>query len=223
MDLKNATLDGKLVDIISEDEYIQKWRLYSENPSMQSTTAVEVTGPDGVDYVLPFRGKTDERPGIYADGCIYFLKYPEDQNSSYVKDNLDIIDFADVKNVKDFLEKNAQIREMETNVLTDIDSVFTPPITPQDTPEMKAFKEAIASKHMDINKYAPRFGDNFLNDKRILKTNSITMNKLVSMCKKLDIEAELTLRNSNPDVANPMSKEITVILTGVGGDDTNDN
>ena len=77
-----------------------------------------------------------------------------------------------------------------------------------------AFKQAIASKHMDINKYAPRFGDNYLNDKRILKTSSITMNKLVAMSERLDIEVELTLRNASDNVPNPMDKPITVILTG---------
>lgn len=220
MDLKTTTIDGRIVDIISEQEYVNKWQMYAENPSLCASSAVEVRGTDGVNYVLPIRGKSDDRPGIYPDGCIYFTRFPEQENASgYRADQLDIVDFSDIKTVEDFLSKNNQIREMETSVLTDIDSVFVPQIGQNDSPEMKAFKEAITSKKMDINKYAPRFGDNFLNDKRILKTSSITMNKLVSMCKKLDIEAELTLRNTSPDVANPMQKEITVILTGTGGDD----
>lgn len=219
MDLRTTTLDGKVMDIVSEEEYIKKWRMYAENLSIQFSTAVEIQDENGEDYILPFRNKTDERPGIYADGSIYFLKFPTEEESQYKKKNLEIIDFSDTANIKDFLDKNAQIREMETNVLTDIDSVFIPPMFPDDSPEMRAFKEAVASKHMDINKYAPRFGDNFLNDKRILKTNSITMNKLVSMCNNFDIEAELILRNANPDVPNPMKKEIRTILTGIGGDD----
>lgn len=220
MDLKTRTtaIDGKIVDIISEQEYGNKWRMFSENPSLCASTAVEVRGQDDVNYVLPIRGKSDDRPGVYPDGCIYFAKFPDQESASeYREDQLNIVDFNDIKTVEDFLNKNNQIREMETSVLTDIDSIFIPQIGQNDSPEMKAFKEAIASKRMDINKYAPRFGDNFLNDKRILKTSSITMNKLVSMCEKLDIEAELTLRNAAPDVANPMQKEITVVLTG-GGD-----
>ena len=120
--------------------------------------------------------------------------------------------------MKDFLSKNAQIRDMESTILSEIDSVFTPSIGENDSPEMKAFKEAIIMKHIDINKYAPRFGDNFLNDKRILKTGSITMNKLISMCQKLDIEVQLTLRDASDDVINPMSEEITTILTKQDGD-----
>lgn len=220
MDLKTTTIDGRIVDIVSEQDYASRWQMYAENPSLCASSAVEVRGTDGVNYVLPIRGKSDDRPGIYPDGCIYFTRFPDQENASgYRADQLDIVDFGDIKTVEDFLSKNSQIREMETSVLTDIDTVFVPQIGQNDSPEMKAFKEAITSKKMDINKYAPRFGDNFLNDKRILKTSSITMNKLVSMCKKLDIEAELTLRNTSPDVANPMQKEITVILTGTGGDD----
>ncbi len=222
MDLKTTNVDGKIVDIISEQEYCDKWRMFADNPSLCAGSAVEIQGNDGVSYVLPIRGKSDDRPGIYPDGCIYFTRFPEDHDTAqkYRYDCLDIIDFNDVRSVEEFLSKNGQIREMENSVLTDIDSVFTPQIGKNDTPEMRAFKEAIASKHIDISRYAPRFGDNFLNDKRILKTPSITMNKLVSMCKKLDIEAELTLRNASPDVANPMPNEVTVILTGTGGDDT---
>lgn len=218
MDLKTATIDGKIMDVVSEDKYRSEYETYT-NPSLISSTAVEVSDKNGVGYVLPFRGKTDDKPGIYPDGCIYFIKYPSEQEASqYRSDSVNMVDFSDVNNISQFLDKNKQIRDMETNVLTDADSIFTPPLNQDDSPEMRAFKQAIASKHMDINRYAPRFGDNYLNDKRILKTSSITMNKLIAMSKKLDIEVELTLRNSSNDVANPMDKSITVILTGNNDD-----
>jgi hypothetical protein len=218
MDLKTATIDGKIMDVVSEDKYRSEYETYT-NPSLISSTAVEVSDQNGVGYVLPFRGKTDDKPGIYPDGCIYFIKYPDEQEASqYRSDSVNMVDFSDVNNISQFLDKNRQIRDMETNVLTDADSIFTPPLNQDDSPEMRAFKQAIASKHMDINRYAPRFGDNYLNDKRILKTSSITMNKLIAMSKKLDIEVELTLRNSSSDVANPMDKPITVILTGNNDD-----
>ena len=214
MDLKTATVDGKIMDVVSEDKYRSEYETYT-NPSLISSTAVEVSDQNGVGYVLPFRGKTDDKPGIYPDGCIYFVKYPTAQEApQYRSDSVNMVDFSDVNNISQFLDKNRQIRDMETNVLTDADSIFTPPLNQDDSPEMRAFKQAIASKHMDINRYAPRFGDNYLNDKRILKTSSITMNKLIAMSKKLDIEVELTLRNAGSDVANPMDKPITVILTG---------
>ena len=191
MDLKTATIDGKIMDVVSEDKYRSEYETYT-NPSLISSTAVEVSDKNGVGYVLPFRGKTDDKPGIYPDGCIYFIKYPDEQEASqYRSDSVNMVDFSDVNNISQFLDKNKQIRDMETNVLTDADSIFTPPLNQDDSPEMRAFKQAIASKHMDINRYAPRFGDNYLNDKRILKTSSITMNKLIAMSKKLDIEVDI--------------------------------
>lgn len=221
MDLKTTTVDGKLVDVITEETFRNKWEAYTTNPTLSAATAVEVEDEaTSGRYILPFRGKNDDRPGIYPDGCIYFVKLPsQDIADDYDASKMNIVDFSDTKNIKDFLDKNSQIRNMETTVLTDVDSVFAPMVTPQDTPEMRAFKEAITAKHMDISKYAPRFGENFLNDKRILRTSSITMNKLVSMCKKLDIEAELILRDAGSNVANPMGKEINVILTGNGEGD----
>lgn len=216
MDLRTTTVDGKLVDVLSEQEYAEKAKIYSENPSMYQNTALEISNGDN-SYVLPFRNKTDDRPGIYneMDGSIYFVRFPnEEEDASYNSKDLQIVDYSNVNDVKEFLKKNDQIRDMENTILSDIDSVYTPSIGEQDSPEMKAFKMAIASKHCDLNKYAPRFGDNYLNDKRILKGPSITMNKLISMSKKMDIEVEMILRNSGDDVANPMDKEIRVILTG---------
>lgn len=220
--IKNAIVDGKLVDIITQEEYSNKWKLYSENPSIASSTALEINKPGTNEtYLLPIRGRNDDRPGIYDEGAIYKVRYPKDDDKdNYLEDKLNVVDFKDTENIKDFLNKSSQIRDMESIVLTDIDSVFKPPMLPNDSVEMRAFKMAVEAKHCDLNKYAPRFGDNYLNDKRILKTPSITMNKLISISKNLDIEVELTLRNSSPDVANPMDREIKVILTG---NDNTDN
>nr|DAQ69677.1 MAG TPA: hypothetical protein [Caudoviricetes sp.] len=219
MDLRTTTIDGKIVDIISEDKYRQKQSMYQSNPQMYNSTAVEFFDKD-ISYILPLRSVSDTRPGIYPSGSIYFVRVPNDNKSKleYASENLNIIDFNDTSTMKDFLSKNAQIRDMESTILSEIDSVFTPSIGENDSPEMKAFKEAIIMKHIDINKYAPRFGDNFLNDKRILKTGSITMNKLISMCQKLDIEVQLTLRDASDDVINPMSEEIITVLTKQDGD-----
>ena len=220
MNIKNATVDGKLVDVLTEEQYSDKWKMYSDNPGLYNDTALEVKQGDTT-YILPFRGKMDDRPGIYNMGAMYYTKFPkEDQKDTYDASKVPVVDYSDITTVQDFLNKNAQVRNMENVILTDIDSVFIPPVLPDDTPEMRAFKSAIASKHCDINKYSSRFGDNYLNDKRILKTNSITMNKMISIAKNMDIEAELILRNpTDREIPNPMDREIRVILTGGGDDD----
>lgn len=219
MDVRIATVDGKLVDVITTEEYSSKWRTFQDNPSMYQSSALDIqTG--GNRYILPFRGKTDDRPGIYNEGAMYRIKLPKtkEEENEYSYGSREVVDIGNSGDVKTFLNRNKQVRDMEAVILTDIDDVYTPPMLPNDSPEMRAFKEAVASKHCDINKYAPRFGDNFLNDKRILKTPSITMNKLVSMSEKMDIEVELILRNAGDDVPNPMDRSISVILTGKGGD-----
>ena len=83
---------------------------------------------------------------------------------------------------------------------------------------MKLMKEAINLKRCDIDKYALRAGPNHLNNKRILKGNDITIKKMVEICDYMDMEVELTIRDKNSEVANPMNKEITKILTSEGDD-----
>lgn len=214
MQYRSAPIDGKVMDIITEDEYSQKFKMYSENPSICSMTALETSKGDE-SYLLPFRGKTDDRPGVYPDGNLYFVKFPEseEEEKSYNKKNIDIVDFSNVDNINDFLAKNGQVREMENLSLSDSDEIFIPPISGRETEAMKAFKQAIAAKHMDIDRYSSRFGENYLNDKRILKGDDITLNKLVSICNKFDIEAKLILSDKHPDVANPMGNNIETILT----------
>lgn len=214
MQYRSAPIDGKVIDIITEEEYSQKFKMYSENPSVCSMTALETSKGDE-SYLLPFRGKTDDRPGVYPDGNLYFVKFPEseEEEKSYNKKNIDIVDFSNVDNINDFLAKNGQVREMENLSLSDSDEIFIPPISGRETEAMKAFKQAIAAKHMDIDRYSSRFGENYLNDKRILKGDDITLNKLVSICNKFDIEAKLILSDKHPDVANPMGNNIETILT----------
>jgi hypothetical protein len=214
MQSRNASIDGKVLDIITEEEYSKQYKMYLENPSICSMTALEVNNNDQ-SYLLPFRGKTDDRPGIYPDGCVYFVKFPQsdEEESVYNKNNIDIVDFTNMSNINDFLEKNNQIREMENLALSDSDEIFVPPISGNETEAMKAFKQAIIAKHMDVDRYSARFGENYLNDKRILKGDDITMNKLISICNKFDIEAKLTLSDKHSDVANPMGTSIEVVLT----------
>ena len=144
-------IDGKIVDVISEEEFVQNWRSYNEDPAIYNSLAVEYISPDNVSYVLPFRGKTDNLPGIYPDGSLYFINTTNAEQ--YQTDNLEIVDFRNTNSIKEFLQNNNQIKDMETIVLSDAKDIFIPTIGPRDTPEMRGIKEAIISKHIDINKY----------------------------------------------------------------------
>ena len=214
MNLRSVVLEGKMYNIISKEEYCARWQAYSIEPSLQASTAVEIKTEYGT-YILPFRTKTDERPGIHHYGPIYTITFPTDENfEDYLIDDLEIIDFRNTNSMTDFLSKNEQVRDLESTILANSkNDILVIPITSGDSPAIKALKLAINAKQIDLNAYSSRFGDNFLNDKRILKSGSITLNKLVSICQKLDIEVEIMLRDMNEDVPNPMSIEIHEILT----------
>jgi hypothetical protein len=220
MDLRSTTIDGRLVNIISEEKYGSMHKVLIDNPQELATLSMDVTDKNGNQYILPFRGKSDDRPGIYTDGSLYFINFPKDSESSpYNVNNLDILDFSDVNNINDFLNKSSMVREMENSILSDPDEIFTATINGNETPQMKVMKDAINLKRCDIDKYSLRAGPNHLNNKRILKGDDITIKKMVEICDYMDMEVELTIRDKNPDVANPMGKEVTRILT-TEGDDT---
>ena len=111
-------IDGKIVDVISEEEFVQNWRSYNEDPAIYNSLAVEYISPDNVSYVLPFRGKTDNLPGIYPDGSLYFINTTNAEQ--YQTDNLEIVDFRNTNSIKEFLQNNNQIKDMETIVLSKI-------------------------------------------------------------------------------------------------------
>lgn len=214
---RRTSVDGKIMDVVTPEEYEQNLELYGNQ-----STAIETICPDGQTYILPNRKPTDDRAGIYQAGLVYFIRDPESETEKqmYLRDNLTIIDYNDVNNVTDFINKQGQLRNIESEILTDIDNVYTPQIDYElDTPEMQALKEAVGRKHCDIDKYAKRFGPNFLNDKRLLRGHSITLNKLIRICDKMDMEVELTIRDAHPDVPNPMEGEIVTKVTSGGNTD----
>ena len=79
---------------------------------------------------------------------------------------------------------------------------------------MKALKQAITAKNIDIDKYADRFGENFPNDKRKLKDEKITLFLLKRMAECLDMNVDLIISDKSPNVPNPIGIPIKVSLTG---------
>lgn len=216
---KVAKIDGKALEVVTPEMYGANKELYQN-----TRTAIEVENfDDGRTYILPVRNVSDDRPGIYDAGSVYFTKFPEQgEQDKYALDTNkdDIIDYNNTKDVEDFISKQKQLRDIESEILTDIDNVFAPPIDPEDSPEMIALKEATREKRCDINKYAGRFGSNFLNDKRIFKEKHVSLNKILRIANNLDMEVELVIRDKGPEVPNPMGTEVHAILTTGGS--TND-
>lgn len=215
--VSRGVLNGQMYDILDQDEFAKK-PVYVENTGMLRTY-------NGQQIILPIReGYTDSTvvPGVYNEGCINFVVYPEDD---MVKDYIPekIVRMDNKMELKDVLEKREIIARLDEPWITSPDSITQFVISDEDKPEMVCLKSALNAKKVDIDKYSARFGQNFPNDKRQLKNNSATLNIIKRFCKNMDMECLITLRDKNPDVPNPMSEEITFSLTeSYSGDDDDD-
>lgn len=203
-----ARIGNKIMDVVELNDYMN-------NPSTDSYVAINYDG-----YLYPVRTKSDGLPGYYQCGPLGHLVAPvtEEDKKIYSSDN--IIDFNNVSNFKEVIDKQNQLRSAERIILTNPDNIFTPEIRENDAPEMVALKTAIIKKNIDIDKYEQRFGNNFNNDKRLFNNSSITLAKLKGMGKAFDMKMTLTIEDSSPNVPNPIGERITVdLLSADGGDE----
>ena len=180
---------------------------------MRYPTSVAVMPGDG--FVYPLRNpNSDVRPGLYVcSNSFEFFKTPTTKYEIADYSQGNIIDFTEARSLRDVINSQNRLNHEERSILTTINSLTVPTISDTDEPAMVALKEAIIAKHIDLDSYDYRFGEsNFPNDKRLLKKDSISLKKLVSYCDALDIQATLTLRDSDQGVPNPMNKEIVYNL-----------
>ena len=204
MAVRKAKIGETIYDVISEEEYNSNRDFYRSGP-------VAINPGDG--YLYPLRNNpNDMRPGFIDEGHMQFYNHPRGQECP-IYSSRNIIDFSKASCIKDVIESQSKLANAEREILTTIDSLFVPPTSPDDTPEMSLMKQAITQKHIDIDKYEARFGSNFNNDKRLIKKNSITFGKLRNICNALDIRATLTLEDKAGDVPNPMGNRIDICLT----------
>lgn len=210
MAIEKAAIGGSIYSIITPEEF------YKNPESNRQFTAIK----NGDGYLYPVRNSRDmSKPGFYSDGNLHFFIPPtgEEEQKAYSEDNS--INFSNAENLRELLKEQQRLRSEERVILTTIDNVFTPEISENDTPEMKALKEAIQYKGIDLDKYEQRFGPNYNNDKRLLRKGSITFGKMRTICDALDIKVTLTIEDMNPDVPNPIGKVITATVNhGLGSD-----
>lgn len=202
---KKAKINGRVTTVVTPEEALT-------NPLYQDKfSSVEID-----DVILPVKKTYDPTvPGFYisSSGKLGKIIYPnDDDKEEYSSDNA--IDFSNIQNMKELISKQEEVKRMESEVLSNSDNLFKPIPKENDAPEMKALKEAICLKNIDIDVYADRFLDNFNNDKRLLKGSSITISKMKSICDKLDMKVTLIISDTSPEVPNPMGKEISVDICG---------
>lgn len=205
-----AVVNGAMYDVMDYTEYVK-----NKNGSTAGI-AVE-TEYKGNTIILPVRGKYNNPtnvPGIYSCGPLDFFVYPSDNSiQEYLPQKM--VKFGNMDSMKEILEKEETLSRMAEPWITSPDNITQLSISADDQPEMRCLKMAINEKNVDFDKYAPRFGANFPNDKRQLKNKSATLNIIKRFCDNMDMSCDIILKDKNPNVANPMNKEIRVSLTDV--------
>ena len=205
---KEIMINGKLYEVTTLDDYTKNPDAY-----LNGYTAIDINQKK----IYPVVPTTSPNPGIMfrSTSPFCYIREPDKDDHQYDREN--IIDFTNVKSYKEFIEKQNMVRDLEKDILTTPDNVYVPPEDPNDTPAMRALKEAVVEKHIDLDKYEPRFGSNYNNDKRIFNKPNISLQMLVRMCNALDIKAYLTLEDQTTsdgsEIPNPIGKSITVELT----------
>lgn len=206
--MKRVTLDNKMYNLISEEEYLSNTRYYND----EQNVAIEYNG-----MALPL-SQNQYAVGVYGSNDCPLIKYniPEDQ-TEYLLENNNLIDFTNVNNIAEYYQKSIEYNDAERDIMTTVTNQFKPVIKEADSPLLKLTKETICSKNIDINNYSNRFPQ-FNNDKRLLTNQyqDITMKKAAEMLSNLDVDVYTITTNTNPDIPNPMPEPIIRKITGNG-------
>jgi hypothetical protein len=207
--MKKTKIGRRMLDVVNEQEYIRRTTM---NPSatadLAEDTAIEKDG-----YVYPVTKQYSPIvPGVTDVGPVLLYSHPEEMNDDPEYDSKNTIDFSNVKNLQESIEKQAELMKSERAILVSPDNIFTPMVKEEDTPEMKLLKEAIVRKNIDLDNYKQRFGSDYNNDKRLFDQNSITFFKMKRICDIMDIKMSLTLEDK-PGAANPIGDKLSAQIT----------
>ena len=213
VDVTIASVNGQMYEVIEYEDYVKNKEHYKDRTDL----AVPVDYKDDKNIILPVKGEYPKSgmtsiPGLYNAGCVDFIVTPEEAFvNRYIPKNM--VTMSNTDDIKRLIEAEEESRKLDEPFITTPDSITNVPIKQSDAPEMKCLKMALNAKHIDLDKYAGRFGKNFPNDKRQLKNSTATLNIIKRYCESMDMEAVLILRDSRPDAPNPMNTEIAVSLT----------
>lgn len=214
---KLANIGGKQYGVYSSDYFTENMNKLKDD----TDCAVEITKGQKT-YILPIKSNCNnvESPGVYSmDGKLSLITYPDqDEEKTYMPEGNNVIVFNDHKSLQSLSDAKKKFDE-SINRLLEVDGgdVYKPPLLETDSAEMRAMKECIIAKNIDLDKYKDRFGANYPNDKRKLKDDNITLNMISRLCENLDIKLDLVFTDVNSDVPNAMNKIIRAnIIPGDG-------
>lgn len=211
--MRKFAVNSKLYNVVSLDEYCENKELY---PS--TNTVIEYTTPNEQSMLFPIIAPYEKSYGIKVGQTFSYFNQPTEEDEK-IYDPDKVIDFAKVGNIKELIEAQDAVRDLEREMLTTPDDICSPIVGDNDEPAMVALKTAVLQKQIDLDKYEQRFGPNYNNDKRNLNKERISLQMLNRMCNNLDIKATLILEDASPEVPNPMGNPVTVELTRTRGED----
>lgn len=216
--ITKAAVNGQVVDVIDYNEYSKDPERYFG----RSDIGILATDRDGTELLLPARGeykKDVSLPGYYNAGSVDFVVLPERgfQNRYIPKD---FVTMSNKDNIETLIKRGEEVYKLDEAFITTPDEITCIPLRDTDQPEMRGLKMALNAKHIDLDKYSSRFGDNFPNDKRQLKNSNATLKIIKRFAENCDMEVTLTFKDKDENVINPMGTEITVSLTDYLNEDS---
>lgn len=209
--MRKLTVEGKMYDLLTEEEYLNQKDYYDN-----ANVAVEVNY-EGKHIGLPVT-KNKNSVGIYNNGGpLMYYNMPKNISDYECNANNKYIDFNNISDINEYYEKSIQYSDAEKEIVSNNINQSKPKIKDTDSPLLKLTKQTITDKNIDLDKYSHKF-DNYNNDKRLLSSsnNDITIKKANNMLEKLDVDMYVITTNKNPDVPNPMPNPLVRRVSGDG-------
>nr|DAS08409.1 MAG TPA: hypothetical protein [Caudoviricetes sp.] len=205
MEIRQAFVDGKLLDVVTQEEYERRSNL--KNEEMLKNTCIE---RDGTLYPVVKRPDVRKTPHVINMGPVFKYVGSADKFPAYSSNK--VIDYSNVKSNRELIEQQSKARKEEMAILTQTGKVFAPVIREEDSPALKCVKECFHAKKIDIDNYRGRFDSNcdFANTVRLFvnpNNHTISVQKIQLVGEKFDIDFKLVASDKKGAV-NPMDKTI---------------
>lgn len=199
---RTKIINNDLYNVVTMEEYYDSPQAYTDED-----TAIMIDS-----MVLPIR-KDTRKPGIViGDLASKITPPPEELAEEYSTKNM--VDPSNPKSFGDAIRLIDETRDVEREVLLNVDNVTIPRTSDKDSPLMSGLKEAITAKHCDMNSYSHRFGGNYNNDKRLMEDTDISIKKAIVYGNAMDMKITVTIEDAGDDVPNPIGHKIVKVLTG---------
>ena len=130
--MKKARIEDTIYDVVDYNRCAQ-------NNEYGSKLATEFNG-----MVYPLRSANDTRPGLYTTPEMNYIIPAQTPEQQQPYNSSNIIDFSNASSIRDIMTNTATLKQMERELLTSTDNIYTPKIGENDDPIMRGFKEAIA-------------------------------------------------------------------------------